>query len=143
MRTSISRLALSTLAALAACSDPAHDHAVDAAPGADAPPAQVIDGARTLGVGEIIEGTLTGGPADAAGLHLTAAPATLDWNLHGHTGSGTQTVAEGFAVAQVDHAFVPTASGDWFVLLRNSGTAPIAVTIRLELYGAMTWSGWQ
>ncbi len=56
---------------------------------------------------------------------------------------GTQNVAEGYAQRAVDYAFVPAADGEWFVLVRNASAAPLAVAVRLELYGAMTWSGWQ
>ena len=74
---------------------------------------------------------------------IAAATAAIDWNIHGHAGSGTQTVVEGLAQLTVDYGFVPSAQGEWFVLVRNGGTAPLAVTVRLELHGAMTWSGWQ
>lgn len=129
-------------AALVACGTDA-PAPIDAAPGPDAPPASVITDTRTLGVGELAEGVLVGGPADRADLHLAAPIAALDWNLHGHAGSGTQTVAEGLDVLTVDYAFTPSAEGDWFLLIRNGGTAPLEVSVRLELYGAMTWSGWQ
>ena len=107
------------------------------------PPRETITVDRTLGVGELAEGVLTGRPADRADLHLAAATAAIDWNIHGHAGSGTQNVAEGYAQRAVDYAFVPAADGEWFVLVRNASAAPLAVAVRLELYGAMTWSGWQ
>lgn len=92
---------------------------------------------------QLAEGVLTGGPANRADLHLAAATAAIDWNIHGHAGSGTQNVAEGYAQRAVDYAFVPAADGEWFVLVRNASAAPLAVAVQLELYGAMTWSGWQ
>jgi hypothetical protein len=125
-----------------ACGDDPATPAIDAA-GGDAAPRETVTADRTLGVGEIAEGILTGGPADRADLHLAAAVPAIDWNIHGHAGGGTQTVAEGLARLTVDYGFVPAAQGEWFVLVRNGGTAPLAVSVRLELYGAMTWSGWQ
>lgn len=133
---------LCLLFAIAACGDDPVTPAIDAG-GVDAAPREVVTADRTLGVGEIAEGILTGGPADRADLHLAAATPTIDWNIHGHAGGGTQTVAEGLAQQTVDYGFVPAAQGEWFVLVRNGGTAPLAVTVRLELHGAMTWSGWQ
>ena len=142
-RSIVTIIALLTTALAGACGDGHdHQHGVDAAPGADAAPRQVVTDTRTLGAGEIIEATLTGGPADRADLHLTATVAELDWNIHGHVGGGTQTVAEGLSVLTADYAFTPSAQGEWFVLLRNSSAAPIDVTVRLELYGAIAWSGW-
>ncbi|MEZ4403062.1 MAG: hypothetical protein R3B06_23770 [Kofleriaceae bacterium] len=146
MRTSTM---LSTCLALAlattACGDggttPALDAGADAGDPLDAAPRQVVDDTRTLGAGEIIEATMTGGPGDRVVMHLTASAPDLDWNIHGHAGSGTQTVAEAFKQSVVDYAFLPSAQADWFLLLRNSGTAPIDVTIHVELYGAITWSG--
>ena len=135
-------LCLCLLLAALACGDAA-EPATIAAAGVDAAPRETVTADRTLGVGEIAEGILTGGPADRADLHLAAATAAIDWNIHGHAGSGTQTVVEGLAQLTVDYGFVPSAQGEWFVLVRNGGTAPLAVTVRLELHGAMTWSGWQ
>ena len=138
MRTLIT---CSLLAALA-CGDATAPPAIDAA-GSDAAPRETVTADRTLGVGEIAEGILTGGPADRADLHLAAATPAIDWNILGHAAGGTQTVAEGLAQLTVDYGFVPSAQGEWFVLVRNGGTAPLAVAVRLELHGAMTWSGWQ
>ena len=116
---------------------------IDAGTGVDAGPRQVVSDTRTLGVGEIAEAVLVGGPPDRARIRLTAPVAELDWNLHGHAGSGTQTVAEGFDQTAVDYDFAPTDAADWFLLVRNSGTAPLTVTVEISLWGAITWSGWQ
>ncbi|MBK9034235.1 MAG: hypothetical protein IPL61_23725 [Myxococcales bacterium] len=143
MHRTIVIAALLVAASVAGCGDANDNPApVDAAPGPDAAPRQIVTDTRTLGVGELIEGTLFGGPADRADLYLSATAPELDWNIHGHAGSGTQTVAEGLNQLTVEYAFTPSAAGEWFVLLRNSGAAPLEVTARIELYGAITWSGW-
>ena len=86
---------------------------------------------------------LEGGAGDRAVIRVTAPLAKLDWNIHGHASGGTQTVIEAFAVAAVDYSFEPTAQADWYLLLRNKDTAPMAVDVDIELYGTMQWSGWQ
>jgi hypothetical protein len=106
-------------------------------------PREVIDDTRTLLVGELAEGILTGGSADKVVMQLSAPSATLDWNIHGHPGSTTETVAEGFDQMDVDYTFVPSEQADWYLLVRNRGTAPLDVAVHLELFGAVTWSGWQ
>ena len=135
--------ALAALAALGGCGD---DPAMllDASPVVtDAAPRQVVSADRTLLVGEIAEGILAGGAGDRAVIRVTAPLAKLDWNLHGHASGGTQTVVEELAVAAVEYAFVPTAQADWYLLLRNRDAASMAVTVDIELFGNMQWSGWQ
>jgi hypothetical protein len=150
----MTRLSLSSLIVLAlwvaACGGDDHDHMhpVDAAAAsdgsaADAAPAQIVTEQKTLAPGEIIEATLISGPDDRADLHFTSSPAELDWNIHGHAGGGTQTVAEGFNQTQVDYSFTPSAQADWYLLLRNSGGAPLTVDVRIELYGSIPWGGWE
>ncbi|MBL8627805.1 MAG: hypothetical protein JNK64_41355 [Myxococcales bacterium] len=142
MRHLLLLTSLASLLPITACGDDPATPAIDAG-GVDAAPREIVTADRTLGVGEIAEGILTGGPADRADLHLAAATPAIDWNIHGHAGGGTQTVTEGLAQLTVDYGFVPSAQGEWFVLVRNGGAAPLAVSVRLELHGAMTWSGWQ
>jgi hypothetical protein len=107
------------------------------------PPTQTITETRSLFVGDIIEATLTGGPADRAVIHLEASTPTLDWNLHGHPASGTQTIVEGFDQSVVDYDFRPDEQADWSLLLRNQAPAQLDVQVRIELYGGMVWAGWQ
>lgn len=112
-------------------------------PAPDAAPRQVVTETRQLLVGELAEATLTGGPTDVAELSFTAPAARLDWNIHGHAGGSTQTVKEALGVMAASYTFVPSAQADWFLLLRNQGTAPLAVELRLALYGNMQWSGFR
>lgn len=94
-------------------------------------------------VGELAESMFTGGPQDVAVITLSAPVAKLDWNIHGHAGGGTQTVKEELGVMAANYRFTPTAQGDWNLLLRNKDAAPLTVDVKIELYGAITWSGWQ
>jgi len=96
---------------------------------------------QNLRPGELVEGIMTGGPMDAALIHL-AAPMQLDWNIHSHASGHAVTIYEEYGMQTVDYNFVPPADGDWYLLIKNSGnvTADIQVTVRL--YGAMTWR-WQ
>lgn len=138
---SLAATILGAVAALGGCGDdPAAP--VDAPP-TDATPRLVVSADRTLLVGEIAEGILAGGAGDRAVIRVTAPLAKLDWNIHGHASGATQTIVEELAVAGVDYAFVPTAQADWYLLLRNRDTAPMAVGVDIELYGNMQWSGWQ
>ena len=84
-----------------------------------------------------------GGTADRVVIHATAPTATMDWNIHGHAGGGTQTVAEGLALTTLDYEFKPSETADWFLILRNSGTGPLTINVRLEFYGGATWDDWQ
>ena len=109
----------------------------------DATPRQTVMEVKTLLAHDIVEATLTGGPGDRAVLHLIAPDAKLDWNIHGHTSAGSQNVVEGFAQRTVDFAFQPASQAEWSLLLRNQGDAPFSVDVRIELFGDITWSGWQ
>jgi hypothetical protein len=133
--------------ALAACGGDDTGSATDAAPidqgtGVDAAPRQVILETVSLVPGELAEGIMTGGPSDYAVIHLEAPVAELDWNIHGHAGGATQTVFEQLNQRTVDYVFEPTATADWYLLLRNSGPAAMDVTVRVELYGDLQWR-WQ
>jgi len=112
------------------------DLAVDVAPARE-----TIMQAQNLQPGELVEGIMTGGAADAALIHLEA-PMKLDWNIHSHASGHAITEAEEYDKVTVDYNFVPPADGDWYLLVKNSGnvTADIQVTVRL--YGNMTWR-WQ
>ena len=132
--------------ALAACgSDGATraDAAVDADPAIDAaPPRETIMEVQPLAAGELVEGIMTGGPSDRAVIHLDGPSATIDWNLHGHNNGGTQMLHEELARMSVEYSYVPTASGDWYLLIRNGGSTNMDVQVRVELFGAMSWR-WQ
>lgn len=112
--------AVAAVAALGGCGDdPAAP--VDAPPApTDAAPRLVVSADRTLLVGEIAEGILAGGAGDRAVIRVTAPLAKL-----------------------IDDSFEPTAQADWYLLLRNKDTAPMAVDVDIELYGNLQWSGWQ
>jgi hypothetical protein len=136
---------------LAACSDPpSTPDAPVGPPGPDADPAtpdatprEVIMETVPLLATEIVEAVMVAGPGDAAGIHLSAPFAEIDWNIHGHDGGGTQIVDEDFNQMTVDYQFMPTSSTDWYLLIRNSGGVNMDVQLRIELFGATTWSGWQ
>ena len=123
---------------LAACGSGDDADAPDAGP-----PTQTITETRSLFLGDIVEATLTGGPTDRAVIHLEASAPDLDWNLHGHPSSGTQTIVEGFDQSVVDYDFRPDEEADWSLLLRNQAPAQLDVQVRIELYGGMVWAGWQ
>ncbi|MBL0213855.1 MAG: hypothetical protein IPQ07_08230 [Myxococcales bacterium] len=136
-------LAATLVLAVSACSD-GGTSPPDAPEGTpDAAPRQVVMGPKTLLVGELAESIFTGGAQDMAMITLTAPVAKLDWNIHGHAGGSTQTVKEELGVMSATYAFTPTAQAEWFLLLRNKDTAPMTVEVKIELYGAITWSGWQ
>jgi hypothetical protein len=109
---------------------------------ADAAPREVFDDTKMLLANALAEGTFHGGAGDRARIVLMAPTAKLDWNLHGHAGGSTQTVHEELAVMAADYTFAPDATADWNLLLRNKDNAPMSVQVRIELYGAITWSGW-
>lgn len=120
--------------------------AFDAAPidvPPDAIPREVVTENVPLIVNEIVEAIMAGGPGDYAHLTMNADGAPIDWNLHGHANGGTQIVQEELKVTTVDYVFVPSAKADWFLLLRNKGQTDITVHLKIELYGEMTWRGWQ
>ncbi|MBX3159651.1 MAG: hypothetical protein KF773_27020 [Deltaproteobacteria bacterium] len=116
----------------------------DAAAQVDAPPVprQIVTESRPLGVGELVEATLVGGPADRAVISLSA-PVLLDWNLHGHAGGSTQTVKEERGVMTVEYEFTPPSQAAWSLLLRNAGAAPTTVQVEIELYGELRWESWR
>ena len=108
----------------------------------DEVPREVIQADKMLLVSELAEGTLHGGPNDRARIVLTASVANLDWNLHGHANNMTQTVHEELGVMTANYMFSPEATADWSLLVRNQDTSPMMLQVRVELYGEMTWSGW-
>jgi hypothetical protein len=141
------RRALLLLAVLAGCGDDA-PKMIDAAPAADAnmidaaPPRELISETRNLAVGELAEGIMTGGPDDLALIHLEAPVSEMDWNIHGHPDGSTVVVYEELDKMTVDYPYTPSAQGDWFLLVRNSGPTNMAVKIQVGLYGNMQWQ-WQ
>lgn len=126
---------------LAACSGGSGALAVDAA-AVDATPRETVVDVKLLQAGELGEATLTGGASDRAVVHLTAPNMLLDWDIHGHSGGGTQTLHEEFGIMSADYSFIPPSSADWFLLIRNDDAVKMSVDVKIELYGAMTWSGW-
>jgi hypothetical protein len=132
---------------LAGCGDDAPT-TIDAAAAADgnmidaAPPRELISETRNLQVGELAEGIMTGGPDDLALIHLEAPVSEMDWNIHGHPDGSTVVVYEELNKMTVDYPYHPSAQGDWFLLVRNSGPTNMAVKIQVGLYGNMQWQ-WQ
>jgi len=126
---------------LAACSGGSGALAVDAA-AVDATPRETVVDVKLLQAGELGEATLTGGASDRAVVHLTAPNMLLDWDIHGHSGGGTQTLHEEFGIMSADYSFIPPSAADWFLLIRNDDAVKMSVDVKIELYGAMTWSGW-
>ena len=96
-----------------------------------------------LVVTELVEAVMVGGPGDYARIQMTAPTPSLDWNIHGHANGGTQVVNEELKVMSVDYLFLPSAKADWYLLLRNRGQTDMTVQLKIELYGDITWSGWQ
>lgn len=137
LRDALLVLALGLVACDGASSPP------DATSADAAAPRETRVGTKSLLVGELAESTFVGGPGDLARITLTAPVAALDWNIHHHNGGGTKTVKEELGVMSMTYDFLPDASGDWFLLIRNRHTGPLAVDVKIELYGAITWSNWQ
>lgn len=134
--------------ALVACGDndgnstPDAPVLVDADTTVDAPPPREVHmSTRTLQAGMLDEAELVGGdPGDRAIIHLTAPTATLDWNIHAHPSGSTITVVEENDKMEVVFDFIPTQNTDWYLLLRNGGTATMDVQVKIELFGAMTFA---
>jgi hypothetical protein len=132
---------LVSLLVLGACGDDGSSLMPDAAP-PDAMPRETIMSARPLQVGEIVEGTMTGGMAagDIAVITLMAPTANLGWNIHGHANGGTQVVFEEHMKTDVSYTFAPTTQAEWYLLVRNEGQVNMEVNVKVELYGAMAWA---
>jgi hypothetical protein len=129
---------------LAACGDdsnsvPDAPAAADASGVDAAPPRELITATQPLQPGELAEGKMTGGPDDLALIHLEAPVMEMDWNIHGHPNMTTVVVYEELNRMTVDYAFTPSAQGDWYLLIRNSGPTNMDVTVRVGLYGNMQW----
>ena len=133
------------LVAAAACGGEDKPVQIDAAAAADAspidaaPPRELIMEIQGLAPSELVEGVMTGGPNDLALIHLEAPVSELDWNIHGHPNNTTIVVYEELNKMTVDYAYTPSAQGDWYLLLRNSGPTNMEVKVRVGLYGAMQW----
>ena len=107
----------------------------------DASARQVLTSDEMLLVGGVTEGTLTGSAGDAVRIVLTTPTATLSWNLHSHV-DGTETIKNEDNVMGDDYTFIPDSAADWFLTLRNAGSAPLTVHVELSLYTNMAFSGW-
>lgn len=132
------------LVVLAACGDDGGSSMPDADPGApDAAPRQIITETVPLIVNELREAIMVGGKGDIARVKLTAPSAAIDWNIHSHPNGETIIVQEAFKQMTVDYTFVPDKQADWYLLVRNKGLQDINMQLEIELYGTITWSGWQ
>ena len=129
--------------AVAACGGDDGNNAPADAPGPDATPREIVMDNVSLAVNDIQEAILVGGKGDVARLVMTASANGLDWNIHAHPNGTTVVVHEEFKVMNVDYLFAPEDQADWYLLVRNKGLTDMTVQIKLELYGNITWSGWQ
>ena len=116
---------------------------IDADPTApDAAPREIIMETHSLMPGELVEGIMTGGPAESAHIQLSAPTPTIGWNIHGHANGGTQIAHEEFDQMTVSYPFTPSADSRWYLLVRNDGGVTMDVVVKVQLFGAMTWE-WQ
>lgn len=109
----------------------------------DATPRQVVMESVPLVVNELVEAVLAGGDGDYARITMMAPTASLDWNIHAHPNGQIVVVHEQFKVMDVDYLFTPESQADWYLLLRNKGLTDMTVQLQVELYGNLTWSGFQ
>jgi hypothetical protein len=130
--------------ALAACGDGGSSAPPDADPSVpDAAPREIITETVPLAINELREAIMVGGKGDVARVTLTATSPAIDWNIHSHPSGETIIVSEGFKQMTVDYTFVPEKQADWYLLVRNKGLTDINMQLKIELYGNITWSGWQ
>lgn len=113
------------------------DPTVDALP--DAMPREVVHEMKPLQPGELVEGILTGGPADKALILLVAPTAKMAWNIHSHPSNQTIIAHEEFNVKNVAYVFVPETQADWYFLIRNDDSVAMNVDVTVQLHGAATW----
>ena len=113
------------------------DPTVDALP--DAMPREVVHEVKPLQPGELVEGIMTGGPADKALVLLVAPTADMSWNIHSHPNNQTIVAYEEYDKMNVSYVFVPEKQADWYFLIRNDGTAAMNVDVTIQLHGAATW----
>jgi predicted small lipoprotein YifL len=130
---------------LAACGDDGGSSAPpDADPSVpDAAPREIITETVPLAINELREAIMVGGKGDVARITLMAPSPAIDWNIHSHPNGTTIVVTEAFKQTSVDYTFVPTQQAEWYLLVRNKGLTDINMQLKIELYGNITWSGWQ
>jgi len=140
-------LLLLSLLVLGACGDDGGSGGPDAstidAALPDAAPRQVIETTKPLQVGELVEGTMTGGTpgmGDIAVITLSAPTADMGWNIHGHANGATQIIYEEHDKMTVKYTFAPGTQAEWYLLVRNEGTANMEVMVKIELFGTMAWA---
>jgi len=130
--------------ALGACGDDGNSlpdaSTIDAA--VPATPRETIMTNKPLQVGELVEGTMTGGgsPTDIAVITLMAPTANMGWNIHGHANGGTQIIYEEHDKMAVTYTFDPSTQAEWYLLVRNEGQANMEVMVKVELFGTMVWA---
>ncbi len=138
------RALLLAVLVLGACGD--DGNAMPDAATIDAPvpatPRETINSVQPLQVGELVEGTMTGGSSadDIAVITLMAPTPNMGWNIHGHANGSTQVVFEEHMKAAVTYTFDPSAQAEWYLLVRNEGPANMEVTVKVELFGGMQWA---
>lgn len=139
----MSRALILAVLVLGACGDdgvgPPDATTIDAA-SPDAMPREVIMATKPLQVGELVEGSMTGGAGDTAVITLTAPTADMGWNIHGHANGSTQVIFEEHDKMTVTYTFSPTATAEWYLLVRNEGQVNMEVVIKVELFGGMAWA---
>jgi hypothetical protein len=138
----VSALLASLLLSCSSNSKIGADAAIADANGAstDAAPNLVINESKVIASLGFIEGTFVASPTDTI-VVTVAAPATFDWNIHGHS-SGTTSVIDGKRdVNSIAKTFIPTTTGEWFFLMSNKGEVDLNAQVKIEIYGSATF-GW-
>lgn len=128
---------------LTACGDDMDPNAPADAAGPDVAPRETVMENLSLSVNDIQEAILVGGKGDIARIRMTTMSPSIDWNIHSHPNGTTIVVDEAYKQMTVDYVFAPKEQADWYLLVRNKGLTDITVQLQIELYGNITWSGWQ
>ena len=102
-----------------------------------------VDTVLPLQPGQLGEGLWNAKPGDTIVVRLDAPLPDLDWDIHAHPDGGTQTIIAQFARTTVAYTFAPPIDEQWFLLVRNHGSAEMDLHVHLEMYGDATWAGWQ
>jgi hypothetical protein len=112
-------------------------------PAPDAPLAMVVDDTKQLVSTEVAEGLWNARPGDRIVLSLRAPTPDLDWDIHSHANGGTQTMVAEFSQTSADYVFEPPADEQYFLLVRNHGSATFDLIVHMDIYGTANWAGWQ
>ena len=89
-----------------------------------------------LAPGEFAEVNLEMAAGAATDAAFRATGGALEWNVHSHDGDEVATHAEG-AGADGTVRFMAPRAGGYSYLWKNSGSAPVRLTVRLASQGAV------